>query len=56
MHVGARVNQLGKALENADGRSSFGGWSHMVNLVTIRGEVFVVDVGVSDMHVRQGFR
>jgi hypothetical protein len=47
MSVGARVNSLGKAQSVADGRASFGGWSHMVNLVTIRGETFVVDVGVS---------
>ncbi|KAK4961761.1 hypothetical protein LTR10_002252 [Elasticomyces elasticus] len=46
MSVGARINRMGKGgVGNEDGMTSFGGWSHMVNLVTIRGEVFVVDVG-----------
>ncbi|KAK3617918.1 hypothetical protein LTR22_026555 [Elasticomyces elasticus] len=46
MSVGARINRIGKGgVGNGDGSTSFGGWSHMVNLVTIRGEVYVVDVG-----------
>ncbi|KAK4904349.1 hypothetical protein LTR49_026179 [Elasticomyces elasticus] len=46
MSVGARINRMGKGgVGNENGMTSFGGWSHMVNLVTIRGEVFVVDVG-----------
>ncbi|KAK3616205.1 hypothetical protein LTR22_027147 [Elasticomyces elasticus] len=46
MSVGARINRIGKGgVGNEDGMTSFGGWSHMVNLVTIRGEVFVIDVG-----------
>ena len=47
MSVGARVNHLGKSIEEDTGQCEFGGWSHMVNLVTIRGEIFMVDVGVS---------
>ncbi|KAK4908233.1 hypothetical protein LTR49_022833 [Elasticomyces elasticus] len=47
MSVGARINRMGKGgVRNEDGSTSFGGWSHMVNLVTIRGEVYVVDVGL----------
>ncbi|KAK3616422.1 hypothetical protein LTR56_025967 [Elasticomyces elasticus] len=46
MSVGARINRMGKGgVGNEDRMTSFGGWSHTVNLVTIRGEVFVVDVG-----------
>ncbi|KAK5674074.1 hypothetical protein LTS10_013169 [Elasticomyces elasticus] len=37
MSVGARINRMGKGgVGNEDGMTSFGGWSHMVNLVTIR--------------------
>ncbi|KAK5673948.1 hypothetical protein LTS10_013279 [Elasticomyces elasticus] len=37
---------MGKGgIGNKDRTTSFGGWSRMVKLVTIRGEVFVVDVG-----------
>ncbi|KAK5111077.1 hypothetical protein LTR85_012271 [Meristemomyces frigidus] len=45
MSVGARINsQLtpGGELEN---ECRFEGWGHMVNLVTIRGEIYMVDVG-----------
>ncbi|KAK3677089.1 hypothetical protein LTR78_003294 [Recurvomyces mirabilis] len=45
MSVGARVNAEVKNTEDETGRCRFGGWSHLVNLVTIRGETFVVDVG-----------
>ncbi|KAK4897077.1 hypothetical protein LTR49_028040, partial [Elasticomyces elasticus] len=49
MSVGVRINRRGKGgVGNEDGMTSFGNWSHMVNLVTIRGEVFVVDIGVSE--------
>ncbi|KAK3614850.1 hypothetical protein LTR22_027648 [Elasticomyces elasticus] len=47
MSVWVRINRKG-GVGNEDGMTSFGGWSHMVNLVTIRGEVFVVDIGVSE--------
>lgn len=45
--MGARINHHGKGIEADEGRSAFSGWTHMVNLVTIRGECFMVDVGVS---------
>ena len=48
MSVGARINRMGKGfIGNEAGKVQYGGWSHIVNLVTIRGDVFVVDVGVS---------
>ncbi|KAK3117966.1 hypothetical protein LTR53_000118 [Teratosphaeriaceae sp. CCFEE 6253] len=45
MSVGARLNRIDKSAPNRPGTVSFGGWSHMVNLVTIRGDIYVVDVG-----------
>ncbi|KAK1067280.1 hypothetical protein LTR12_010078 [Friedmanniomyces endolithicus] len=46
MSVGARINRMGKGfIGNEAGKVQYGGWSHIVNLVTIRGDVFVVDVG-----------
>lgn len=45
MSVGARVNTDNEPGGDLEGTCSFGGWSHMVNLVTIRGEIYMVDVG-----------
>ncbi|KAK5109862.1 hypothetical protein LTR62_006469 [Meristemomyces frigidus] len=45
MTVGARLNSQNDDTEAESGRGTFGGWSHIVNLVAIRGEVFVADVG-----------
>ncbi|KAK6381211.1 hypothetical protein LTR81_027594 [Elasticomyces elasticus] len=43
--VGARINRMGKGgVGNEDRMTCFGGWTHMINLVTMRDEVFVVDV------------
>src|ERR1700712_1754723 len=45
MSVGARINsQVGPGGE-MNGQCRYGGWSHMVNLITIRGEIYMVDVG-----------
>ncbi|KAK5135571.1 hypothetical protein LTR08_005051 [Meristemomyces frigidus] len=45
MSVGARINSQTTHTGDLQSESSFGGWSHMVNLVTIRGEIYMVDVG-----------
>lgn len=45
MSVGARINQRFKSSGEINGEPAFGGWSHMVNLVTIRGKTMLVDVG-----------
>ncbi|EMC93807.1 hypothetical protein BAUCODRAFT_74506 [Baudoinia panamericana UAMH 10762] len=45
MSVGARLNTLYESNGESNGEHRFAGWSHMVNLVTIRGETFLVDVG-----------
>lgn len=45
MSVGARVNSQMQPGGSTAGMPTFGGWSHMVNLVTIRSETYMVDVG-----------
>ncbi|KAK4544777.1 hypothetical protein LTR36_004026 [Oleoguttula mirabilis] len=45
MSVGARVNSQVTPGGELSGECRFGGWSHMVNLITIRGEIYMVDVG-----------
>jgi len=45
--VGARINLQSHPTIDEDSPTlpSFGGWSHVVHLVTLRGEIYVVDVG-----------
>jgi len=45
MTVGARVNSQIHPLGVGNGRACYGGFSHIVNLVTIRGQTYLVDVG-----------
>lgn len=46
MSVGARVNLQQQPDASIEGqKQQYGGWSHMVNLVNVRGELYMVDVG-----------
>ena len=45
MSVGARIHSATMPTGEVRSEGKFGGWSHMVNLVTIRGETYMVDVG-----------
>lgn len=46
MSVGARLNlQHRPDNDMQDGEERYGGWSHMINIVNVRGDLYVVDVG-----------
>jgi arylamine N-acetyltransferase len=45
MSVGARINHRNQHDGEEGAEATYGGWSHMINLVTIRGSKYIVDVG-----------